>query len=410
MLRVKEPGMRHETRRLYHENSYQVEFESRVVERLSREGKPGLVLAQTCFYPESGGQPHDKGLIDGVEVIKVLEEDEKIVHLLEKDILSKRVKGRIDWEARFDHMQQHSGQHILSQSFYELFKAETLSFHLGGTFSTVEIDLREARDEEVENVEKRANEIVFQDREIKSYFVPEEGIRSVPLRKPPQKKGLIRVVEVAGFDYSACGGTHVRRAGEIGIIKILKWERIRNNLRFEFVCGRRAVSDYAWRNRILLELANRFTVQERDILSSVEKNFSDLKSQRKMNRKIQEKIVQYEAQEMIQKAKGKIIKQLYTNRTAEEMKFLALNIIRRGEFVVLLGLKREGRGHLVLASSEKLGLDMRELLPLVFSLIKGKGGGQPSLVEFAGEAGENVDAALAGAYERISEKLDSQSG
>ncbi len=156
------------TKRLYFENPYQIEFEARVVERLSWREKPAVVLDQTCFYPESGGQPSDRGTLNGIEVLGVLEEDSKILHLLEDDISAGEVKGKVDWQTRFDFMQQHAGQHILSQSFHELYQAETLSFHLGEVTSTVEIDLRKVAEEEVERVETRANDIVFQDREIKS--------------------------------------------------------------------------------------------------------------------------------------------------------------------------------------------------------------------------------------------------
>jgi alanyl-tRNA synthetase len=394
------------TRRLYYQDSYQVEFEADVIERRTTEGKPALILDQTCFYPESGGQPDDRGAIDGIKVLRVLEDDEKIIHVLEEDVSSDRVKGKVDWQRRFDHMQQHSGQHILSQSFYELFRAETLSFHLGESVSTVEIDLRKVEDEEVEKVERRANEVIFEDREVKSYFVPEEKIKTIPLRKAPQKKGEIRVVEVSGFDYSACGGTHVRRAGEVGLIKILGWERIRNNVRFEFVCGRKAREDYAQKSRVIRQLGSRFTVPEREILASVEKIFLDLKSQRKRIRKLEEEVVRYEALEIVRQAKEKIIRKIFQGKTAEQVKFLALNIIRQGEFVVLFGLKEEKRGHLVFARSENIQVDLRELLPLVSPLIKGKGGGQPSLIEIAAESTENLEEALEKADEHIRKKSD----
>ena len=396
--------MKQEAKRLYYENSYQVEFEAEVVERKNIEGKPALVLDQTCFYPESGGQPDDRGVINGIKVVRVLEEEEKVIHVLEENISSDRVKGRVDWQRRFDHMQQHSGQHILSQSFYELLKAETLSFHLGESVSTVEIDLRKADEGEVERVERRANEVIFEDREIKSYFVPEEKILTIPLRKPPQKKGEIRIVEVSGFDYSACGGTHVRRAGEIGIIKILVWERIRDNIRFEFICGRRAVEDYAQKNKMMRQLSNRFTVSEREVFASVEKIFSDLKSQRKRIRKLEEEVVRYEALEIVRQAKERIIRKIFRDKTAEQMKFLALNIIRQGSFVVIFGLKEEQRGHLVFARSGSINIDLRELLPLVSPLVKGKGGGQPSLVEIAAELPEDLETALEKAEEFIRKK------
>ena len=399
--------MKEETKRLYLENPYQVEFEAQVVEKVIWEKKPALILDQTCFYPESGGQPCDKGILNEVEVLKVLEDEARIIHLLAEDISSGKVAGKVDWQTRFDHMQQHSGQHILSQSFHELLGAETLSFHLGEDISTLEMDLRKISKEEVENIERRANEIVFQDREIKCYFIPEEKIDSVPLRRPPKKKGLIRVVEVSDFDFSACGGTHVRRAGEIGLIKILRVERIRNNIRFEFICGRRALEDYLRKNRILRELSTRFTVNEGEILNTVEKLSSDLKSQKRKGKKMQEKIAQYEAQEIIHEAKEKIIKEVFVDKTPEEVRFLVLNIIRKGDFVVLFGLKGEERGHLILACSENINIDMREIVPLVSSLIKGKGGGRPSLVEVAGEEKENLEQALERAFEFIKKKMGS---
>lgn len=399
--------MKEGTKRLYLESPYKVEFEAQVVEKVIWEQKPALILDQTCFYPESGGQPCDKGTINEVEVLKVLEDEARIIHLLAENISSAKVTGKIEWQTRFDHMQQHSGQHILSQSFHELLGAETLSFHLGEAISSVEMDLRKISEEEVENVERRANEIVFQDREIKCYFIPEEKIESVPLRRPPKKKGLIRVVEVSDFDFSACGGTHVRRAGEIGLIKILKLERIRNNIRFEFICGQRTLEDYLWKNRILRELSTRFTVNEEEILNTVERLSSDLKSQKRKGKKMQEKIAQYEAQEIIQETKEKIIKELFVDKTPEEVRFLVLNIIRKGDFVVLFGLKGEERGHLILACSENINIDMREIVPLVSPLIKGKGGGRPSLVEIAGEEIENLEQALERAFEFIKKKMGS---
>jgi alanyl-tRNA synthetase len=399
--------MQEGTKRIYLESPYKVEFEAQVVEKVIWEKKPALILDQTCFYPESGGQPCDKGTINEVEVLKVLEDEARIIHLLDEDISSAKITGKIEWQTRFDHMQQHSGQHILSQSFHELLGAETLSFHLGETISSVEMDIRKISEEEVENVERRANEIVFQDREIKCYFIPEEKIGSVPLRRPPKKKGLIRVVEVSDFDFSACGGTHVRRAGEIGLIKILKLERIRNNVRFEFICGKRTLEDYLWKNRILRELSTRFTVNEGEILNTVEKLSSELKSQKRKRKKMQGKIAQYEAQEIIQETKEKIIKELFVDKTPEEVRFLVLNIIRKGDFVVLFGLKGEERGHLILACSENINIDMREIVPLVSPLIKGKGGGRSSLVEIAGEGIANLEQALERAFEFIKKKMGS---
>jgi len=329
-----------------------------------------------------------------VRVIDVEEREGIIFHVLEKDVSEKKVSGKIDWKKRFDHMQQHAGQHILSQCLYELFKAKTLSFHLGERSSTIEFDLREISDEESEKVEDRANTIVFQDREVKSYFVEEMDIEKVPLRKPSQKKGLIRVIEVADFDYSACGGTHPGKTGEIGLIKILKWDRIRNNVRCEFVCGRRALLDYSLKNSIMRQITSRFTVSEKEIPAALEKLSAELKDQKRKNKKIGDKLIQYEAQKIIQSAEGNIIKKIFSEGTNDEIKRLALNIINGGEFIVLFGLKLENRGHLVLACSESLGVDMRDLIPIVSPLVEGKGGGSPSLVEIFAKNTENIETAL----------------
>lgn len=394
-----------ETRRLYFQDACQKSFEAAVVEKVIYEGRPAVVLDQTCFYPESGGQPADRGTINGVNVIIVLEDGDRIVHVLEKETTAERINGVIDWQRRFDHMQQHSGQHILSQCFIELFDGETLSFHLGETVSTLEIGLRELRECDVERVETRANEIIFEDREIRTYFVPDYKISTIPLRRPPKKEGLIRVVEISGFDYSACGGTHCRRTGEVGLIKINKWDKIRGNMRFEFLCGRRALQDYAWKNRSLAVMGQQLSVHEKDISASVEKMVQEIKQAKKRMRKLQERLAVYEAQEVIQKATGRIIREIWTEKSPEEGKLLALNIIRAGEFAVLFGIRGEENDRLIFASSEKLPLDMRELVPVVFSRVGGKGGGSPSLVEIVTEKKGNLEEILAVSLEYIEKKL-----
>ena len=385
---------RKETRRLYFDDAYLTEFEAEVIDRLIVENQPALVLDQTCFYPESGGQPWDKGTIDGVEVIKVVEDGERIVHVLARDVAAARVKGWIDWATRFDHMQQHSGQHLLSQAFFELLRGETKSFHLGADVSTLEIGLAKAAEEDIERVERRANEVAFENREIKTYFVPEEKIAEIPLRRPPKVSGLIRVVEADKFDYSACGGTHCRRTGEIGIIKITKSERIRGNLRFEFVCGGRALRDYALKNRVVRHLVNKFNVKEADVAASVAKLTEEMKAVKKQARKSEEALAVFEAQEFIKRAEGKIIQQIFPEKSPEGARFLALNIIKHGEFVCLFGAMSESRSHVILACSESLKLDMRRLVPVVSPLINGRGGGGPTLVEIAGDPAADLTAAL----------------
>jgi alanyl-tRNA synthetase len=397
--------MAESTERLYFKDPYQIEFEARVIERTLHGGKPALVLDQTCFYPEGGGQPADGGTLNGRQVIAVLEEKDEILHVVEEEVTSDKVKGRIDWNRRFDHMQQHAGQHVLSQCFVQLFGAETRSFHLGEKVSTLEIDKREITEKEVERLEQLANTIVFENREIKSQLIREDEIQKVPLRRPPKKEGVIRVVEVSDFDYSACGGTHPRRTGEIGVVKILKWDRIRNNIRFEFICGGRALRDYIQKHKDIRQLSNQLTVDENEVAASVEKLISELKAQKSRARKMEESLIQYEAENLIQEAQSKVIRKIFMERTRDEIRRLALAVIKRGEFIVLFGLKGEERAHVFLARSDDFELDLRELVPVVSSLIKGKGGGRPSLVEIAGESKGELERALEKAQELVSRKL-----
>jgi len=394
-----------ETIRLFFEDAYRTEFGAEVLDRPVVEGRPALVLDRTCFYPESGGQPWDTGSVNGVEVLKVVEDGDRIVHVLAAEVPASRVEGAIDWARRFDHMQQHSGQHILSQAFFERLKGETKSFHLGPDVSTLEIGIAEAGDEAVERVERRANEVVFEDREIKTYFVPEEKIGSVPLRRPPKVTGTIRVVEADGFDYSACGGTHCRRTGEIGLIKITRWERIRGQIRFEFVCGGRALRDYDSKNRVLRRLAGQFNVQEADVAASVAKLSEELKAAKKHAKKGEEQLAVYEARDLVQKAEGRVVRQVFSDRSPEGARFLALHIIRESDRVVLFGTRSESRSHLVCACSETLKLDMRRLVPIVAPLINGRGGGGPSLVEIAGDRDADLAAAVDLAAETVKKDL-----
>lgn len=376
------------TIRMYYDYPYQIEFEAQIIDQVKREDKWGLILDRTCFYPESGGQPADKGWLDGVPVIYVSEEGDKIFHWVAQPLSGPQVKGKIDWSRRFDHMQQHAGQHVLSQSFYQLYKAETLSFHLGEQVSSVEIDLRQADYELVHQVEELANQIIFENREIKTYFISPQNLNQIPLRKPPQKEEKIRVVEVEGFDYSACGGTHPRRTGEIGCIKIIRWEKIRQNIRFEFVCGHRALSDYQRKTMVIRDLISSLNVNQDEIIESVEKMLNQVKQTRRKLKKANEELSRYQAQEMTGQAKTFFITEYYRDKTPDEIKLLARQIIRCGPYAVVLATQVEKMIHVVVAEADELQINLRELQPLIIETIQGKGGGSPSLLEFRGEKPE----------------------
>jgi alanyl-tRNA synthetase len=370
------------TKRLYYDDAYLIDFEAEAVEAREHEGRPSVVLDRTAFYPESGGQPWDTGRLAGAAVLAVLElEDGAVLHVLDRAVPAGRVAGRVDWPARFDHMQQHTGQHVLSQAFWEVLKGETRSFHLGPEVSTLEIGLAAAAEPDLDRVEDRANAVVWEDREVKTSYVPEERIGEVPLRRPPKKQGLLRVVEVDGFDHSACGGTHVRRTGEIGIIRLGPAEKIRGNLRFEFVCGGRAARDARTKDRAVRRLAAMFSCAPARVAAQVEKLAAEHKALKKRARLLGERLAAFEAAEVVRSAAGRVVAGLLEDRTPDEARFLALNVIRSGEFAVAYGAPGEAQGHLIVARSESISADLRQIVPVVAAVVPVKGGGGPSLVE-----------------------------
>lgn len=393
------------TRRLYFDDPDILDFESVVVERTERDGRPALVLDRTAFYPESGGQPADRGTLAGVAVIDVVdvpvdgvEDAGRIVHVLDGPPAAAEpgasVRGSVDGRRRFDHMQQHTGQHILSQAFLEVARGETRSFHLGPEVSTLEIGLRQASDDEVEAVERAANRVVFENREVRTFFVPEDRIAEVPLRRPPKVSGLIRIVEVAGYDWSACGGTHVRRTGEIGLIKVVGAERIRDNVRFSFVCGGRALRDYAVKTRTLRRIAAQFSAGEKDAPAAVENARAELKDLKRRVKRLAETAAAAEAQELVRDTAGPVVSALLADRGPEEARALAVHVTRLGGPVALCAVSAGGRGHLFAASSAASGFDVRTLIPIVTAAVPAKGGGGPTLVELVTEAPDRLAAAL----------------
>ncbi len=387
-----------ETKRLYYDDAYLMEFDADVVEAREHEGRPAVVLDRTAFYPESGGQPWDTGTLGGAAVVAVLDlEDGAILHILDRAIAGGRVRGLVDGPARFDHMQQHTGQHVLSQAFWEVLRGETRSFHLGPEVSTLEIGLAAAADPDLDRVEDRANAVVWEDRAVKTYYVPEEKIGEVPLRRPPKKQGLLRVVEVDGFDYSACGGTHVRRTGEIGLIRLGPAEKIRGNLRFEFVCGGRALGDYRVKDRAARKLAGTFSCAAAGVTAQVEKLGAEHKALKKRARQLGERLAAFESEEIARAAAGRVVARVLDDRTPEEARALALAVIKRGDLAVAYGAAGEGQAHIILARAEALKADLRQAVAAVAAVCPVKGGGGPSLVELVTAEKAKLQEAVAAA-------------
>ena len=254
------------TQRLYYHDSYVRQFVARVT--AAGEGGRRVYLDRTAFYPTSGGQPFDTGVLDGVAVRDVVHEedgeDERVAHILERpldpDALAgtREVEGSIDWQRRWDHMQQHTGQHLLSAVLEELFGMATLSFHLGAETSTIDIGASALTSQQIEQTEARCAEIVSAARPVAVQF--QEAAVVEGLRKASERQGTLRIVSIEGVDRSACGGTHVRSTSEIGLIQIRKLDKIRGNVRLEFVCGDRALSRVREDYRLLVHLSRTLAV------------------------------------------------------------------------------------------------------------------------------------------------------
>jgi len=239
------------TNRLYYTDCYLKTFRAHVLN--TADDGTRVYLDNTAFYPASGGQPHDLGLLAGIPILDVVDEDRGIAHVLERPIEAADVECHVDWARRYDHMQQHTGQHLLSAVLVELFNFHTLSFHMGREVSTIELAAKDLTEPQIDEAEARVNEIVRESRPVRILF--EHAEAAAGLRKPSDRSGTLRIIEIEGLDRSACGGTHVRSTGELGPIQIRKTEKIRGNVRIEFVCGIRALERAKKDYRVLQELA-----------------------------------------------------------------------------------------------------------------------------------------------------------
>ncbi|HVH32229.1 MAG TPA: alanyl-tRNA editing protein [bacterium] len=368
------------THRLYYADSYLREFDATVIDSHPRNANFGVVLDRTAFYPTSGGQPHDTGTLNNLPVIDVLEDEEnRIVHVVAERPQS-TVRGTVDWQRRFDHMQQHTGQHILSQACVRALGAQTRAVHLGDEVSTLDLDRPELNSEAVASAEDLANQIVFEDRPVLVREVEETDLVTLQLRRPPKKHGRIRVVEVEDFDRSACGGTHVRRTGEVGPIKVRRWERFKGGMRVEFYCGWRALRDYRWKNALTLELASQLTVKDAEVISAVSRLAGQLRDRDRVLADVQDRLVDLEARQRLAQSSGPpyLVVAVVPEWTTAMVTALAGRLAKAEATVAVLGTPE---GHLVIARSADLDLDAAALLTHVVQHHGGRGGGRPAYAQ-----------------------------
>lgn len=270
------------TERLYYHDSYLTKFSAKVVNRQKEDSCFALVFNKTAFYPTSGGQPHDQGMVNEIPVVKVVDlPNGEILHMLEQDIEINNVDCTISWPTRFDHMQQHTGQHILSQSFLKLTGSATVGFHLSSDYATIDLDTNTISRHQIQKVAQLANSIIYENRPVDIKILEQEEVSSLKIRKQSNRAGPIRIIEIKEFDISACGGTHVKKTGEIGGIFIKSVDRINRGLRIEFICGQRIIESYRTDLDSLDNIAKQLSVSRREAPKRVDIQLDELKSLRK---------------------------------------------------------------------------------------------------------------------------------
>ncbi|MGQ9585652.1 MAG: alanyl-tRNA editing protein [Anaerolineae bacterium] len=391
--------------RLYYDDAYLMDFTARIAATVERGRRLGVVLDRTAFYPTSGGQPHDTGRLDQGRVVEVEEDQEgRVVHWLEGPLPEGEVQGHVDWERRFDHMQQHTGQHILSQACWQVLKGETIGFHLGDEESTIDLDIPHLDLQTVEPAEALANQVVWQDRPVIAQFVSEAELGSLPLRKPPTVRGEVRVVQVEEFDFSACGGTHVRRTGEVGSIVVTRTEPRGQETRVHFLCGARAARDHRLRVRLGSALTAALTVGLEELPQAVARLQGELRAARKEAREAQERLLDLETQALLARASAlggwKVVRHVFPEGQGQQMKWMAQHLTAGPSVVALLGMEG-ARGQLAFACSEDVTMDMAALLRVATETVGGGGGGGPRLAQGGGFPGDRLSQALEAAWKAL---------
>lgn len=386
------------SRKLYLDNVYTKECTSNILEVEKKDDNFLVVLDQTPFYPEGGGQPSDTGYIGDLYVSHVFEDKDKVYHVTKsspKEI--DNVKCRIDWDKRFDHMQQHLGQHILSACFMKLFSGTTVGFHLGTEVVTLDIDIENFSETQIERVEYFANQIVFNNLQIKQLFPKPSQLKKLSLRKQPQVDENIRIIEIDQFDSVPCCGAHPAYTGEVGLIKIRKLDKIRNSTRVEFYCGNRALRDYSWKNHTINQISSLLSVKDVDTLNGVEKLYADYNELKKEVRNLKQENTQYEADQLFSDAEGKsgikLIAKVFESRNFGDIRNLSSKVTEKPKTIILLGVKND-KAQLVFSCSKDISIDMNQLFQEVAPIINAKGGGNKNTAQGGGDKKENLEGAL----------------
>jgi alanyl-tRNA synthetase len=441
-----------ETDRLYYNDSHLIEFEAQVTDKTERvSGWTAVTLDRTAFYPTGGGQPSDTGTLGGSRVLECIDDEGNgVLHVIQGRVpeIGATVKGRVDWARRLDHIQQHTGQHILSQAFVTLFNAPTRGFRVLQDFCEIDVELANPTNESIERAVELANNVIWEDRLITIKSVTPEEAATLTLRKEPSREGVLRVIEIEGFDQTPCGGTHAYRTGEVGMIAVRSWERAKGLTRIEFLAGGRAIADYRRANRTARAVAALFSAGRDDAPKLAARMSEENKELQRRVRILEEIAARVEAEELltaidrgavrdssrglsaqrdtagldpktlsdpegVREGSGsdrivdssvsgsRVITRVFDNRDAESLKHLAQALIAHPHTVALLGSRDQGTARLVFARSEDASGDMNVLMREACEMVDGRGGGKPDLAQGGGKNVSKLGEAIEQASQSV---------
>ncbi|MFI5056970.1 MAG: alanyl-tRNA editing protein [Candidatus Acidiferrales bacterium] len=373
------------TSRLYYNDSFEREFEAEVRRCEPVRVSAGLkapawsaMLDRTLFYPTSGGQPHDLGRLGEASVLDVLNEGDEVIHVLDRPLELGPVRGCIDWDRRFDHMQQHTGQHLLSAIFQERFGLPTVSFHLGSETSSIDLRGLEPSEEIREGAERATNEVIFENRPVTVRYGTAEQLSQIGVRKEVDRRGILRAIEIEGADLQPCGGTHVKRTGQIGLLLVRRCTKIRQDWRVEFVCGRRAERAARADFQRLRQVAAKLDCALEAVAEAAERAVTERDENFKKTRAISGRLAEAEAAlVLLTQLQGpggvRVVVRSVDDVGAEYLGQFAARLTKEEKTVVVLISKEEG--HIIFAQHSSVGKDMNALLKQVLEKTGGKGGG-----------------------------------
>ncbi|MFN2577977.1 MAG: DHHA1 domain-containing protein [Pyrinomonadaceae bacterium] len=394
------------TERLYYHDSHLLEFDARVMDLTERDdGQMAVRLDRTAFYPTGGGQPHDTGTLGSAQVVDCIDmEAAGVLHIVQgpPPKAGEMVHGRIDSRRRLDHMQQHTGQHILSAALVKLFEAPTRSFRMLEHECEIDVALDDSTSEGIERAVDLANQTIWQNRLITIHNVSAQEASALPLRKEPAREGQLRVIEIDGFDMTPCGGTHARSTGEVGIIAVRSWERAKGLARIQFMAGVRVLNDYRKANRTAAEVATAFSAARDDSPALMTRLIEENKKLARRVRELDQIACRIEAEDILESSgllaannrHPLVVARVFEDRDADALKRLALALIAHPNVIALLGSRDGEAARLVFARSPDARADMNALMRKACEAVEGRGGGKPDMAQGGGRKVTGIDEAL----------------